>query len=185
MNASYIADSHGHAVLARLDQHVADLVEALDASLPADEQLLAGANEIAAARGGVVAFERLEQGIERDVQCAETVREHLHFVGLQLPAERVDLDDPGDRAQLISNEPVEHGAQLHRRVALLSVRLPSGAHIVGAHLELEDLTEARAERAELRRRAGGETLTCLYQPLGDELPRAKQVRALLEHDRHC
>src|SRR5690606_7661236 len=39
-------------------------------------------------------------------------------------------------------------------------------------------------RTELWRSTRGKTLARLNEPLGDELPRAKEISALLEHDRH-
>jgi hypothetical protein len=50
------------------------------------------------------------------------------------------------------------------------------------------ITGSRSERAtnagRLRRSAGRKSLTRLHEAFGDELPRAKEVGALLEHDRH-
>ena len=105
-----IADAHGHAVLASLDQHVADLLEAMNSTLPADEELLSGANEIPAAGGRVVALEGDEELAERDIERTQPVGQYFDLVGLQLSAKGVDLDDAGDATDLIGDKPIENDA---------------------------------------------------------------------------
>ena len=144
MDAGDVADPHRHAVPARLDQHVADLVEALDAALAAHEELLAGANEVATPAVALLRSIALEEVVERDVQRAQPVREDLDLVGLQLAAERVDLDDAGHRSAARRRRTSRAPSAAPSASGTLGVGLAGGAHVVGAHLELEDLAPGRS-----------------------------------------
>src|SRR5690606_33775409 len=124
----------------------------------ADEELLAGPQQVAAAGRGVVLLERGEELAERDAERDQPVGKNLDLVGLQLAAEGVDLDDAGDRAQLEPDEPVEQGPELHRRVTGGRVRLAGLARAIAPHLELQDLAEAGAHRGERGDDAGRKIL---------------------------
>ena len=125
---------------------------------------------------------RVYSGASRGLQLRERDAEGLHLRGagdhvvlLQLAAHRVDLDDARHRADLGHHFPVEHGAQLHRRVV---ARL-------AAHHEDVDLTEARRHRRQLRRRhEAGQVGGHFTQALADELTREPHVHRVVEDDRH-
>ena len=136
VDAADVPDPHRDAVLAGLDQHVADLLEALDPALAADQQLLTGTDEVAAAGGRVVALERDEELAQGDVQGAQPIGQDLDLVGLELSAEGVDLDHAGHASDLVGDEPVEDHPQLHRRVTGFGVGLAGRAHRLGTDLEL-------------------------------------------------
>ncbi len=84
----------------------------------------------------------------------------MDLVRLELTAKGVDLDDPRNRPQLERDLPIQNRPQLHRRPALIGVRVVVIACRVAAGLELVNLAETAGDRAHLG----------LTVPLWDRIP---------------
>src|SRR5699024_5718447 len=108
----------GDAIAARLDEDLIDLVQSVDQPFATDDELFTGAQDVPPACRRVVPLERLEYLVDREPECPQPFRQDLDFVGLEFPAERVDLDDARYRAELVGDKPIEEGSQLHQRLAI-------------------------------------------------------------------
>ncbi|OQC39631.1 MAG: hypothetical protein BWX64_01605 [Acidobacteria bacterium ADurb.Bin051] len=151
--------------------------------LAADQVLLSLVHEVAAAHRAVARPQRGEDLAHREAVGGEPLGVEGHLEGLQLAAERVHLDDPRHRAELVVDVPVEDRAQLHRGVAPLGRRAPCRAGAVGAHLELVDLAEAGRDRPELRLAVPlRDPLAGDGEPLAHELAGPVDVGPLVEDD---
>ena len=109
-----VADADRHAA-PRADDDVADFVDVCDLARRADEVLLAVALDVAGADVGVVARQRRHHVAESEPVGHQPRRIGQH---VELPleaADRVDLDDARNGAQLRLDDPVLDGAQVGRR----------------------------------------------------------------------
>ena len=104
----YIGDADRNPA-ARRDDDAAQVFLVRRLPRYSDQDLFAAALDIAGTPVGVVAFERLDHVGKR-----QTHRSKLHRIGRDMilaliAADRVDLGDAGDRAQLWTNHPVRQG----------------------------------------------------------------------------
>ena len=155
-------------------QHgVGDVLGVLELGLAADDDLLAVALDVAAAHVGVVLLEGGQHLAQRQLEPRHLPRVEHHLVLLDLAPHRVDLDDAGDGAQPVGDDPVEQRAQLHGPVA---IRL---------QIELVDLAEAGRDGRQLGAAVAGRDVGLgELEPLGDELAREPDVAVVAEHQGH-
>ena len=160
--AGDISHSNGNPLRGGRDHQLFNPRDVGQPGFPADQHRFTAPHDRAAAGRRVVLLEGHHQVPDRDVARSKRVRLHLDLEGLELATERVHLDDSRYRAELVGEKPVERGPKLHRRVPITH------------QLELEDLAQARAHRAEDRRpEALRDPLPRLDQALGDQLARPK------------
>ena len=172
-NAADVANEHGHAPRGAAHHHLLDVGDALEERLAADEPLLAVLDDVAAARALVVALKRSQNLPEGHRLGTHPVGIDLNLVALGKAAVGVDVGDPGYLAHRRSDVPLEDAAELHEIMPR------------AADLELEDLAERGAERAELRvAMTDGDPPLRLGEAFRHELAGEHDVGPLTEDDRH-
>jgi hypothetical protein len=134
--------------------------------------LLPPAHEHAAAGIAVGPLQRVRDLPDGEAVLHEPIGVDEHLVLLHLPAEAVHLVHARHGLEQRRHDPVLERSQLHRGVALALQRV------------LEDLAEAGADRAELRRHAWRERLPRRREALEHHLARPPGVGAILEHHHH-
>src|SRR3970282_762439 len=88
-----IADVNGGAVLLRAHDDVVDVANVLDEPLAANDVLFLRPLDVGAARVRVVAFQRLENPVERHLIGDQLVGIDLNLVRLHFTAEGIHFDD--------------------------------------------------------------------------------------------
>ncbi len=139
----HILDADGHAA-ARRDQDFREVLLVTGLAGNADQDLLAAALDIACAAIGIVALQRADDVVEREIERRQRGGIGGDMILAGIAADRVDLRDPGHRAHLRADDPVGHRPQIlgiiGRPVRLLRAGL-------GLDREHEDLAEPRRNRS--------------------------------------
>ena len=196
-----VADTHRHAIARRRDDF-ADVVEVFEAPAAAHDQPFAITFDIAGAAADVVFCNRAGEIIKGKAQRRQLRGVWLNMIFLDEAAQRVDAGDARHGAQLRTNDPVLHGAQiglfLHLRRQqsafrrqIGAVSLPAGFAIMRrpflwllvAHRPHVDFRQAGGDWPHPDFNQRREILACLIHALRDLLTREINIDAISKDDR--
>jgi hypothetical protein len=172
-----VPDAHRHAP-ARADHDVADFLGIRDLPGGADQVLLAVSFDVAGADIGIVGRQRRHHVAERQLVRHQAGRVRQHVELLFVAADRVHLDDTGNRAQLRLDDPILDGAEIGG-----GIRLALGIARVGLCLDREhvDFAEPGRDRAHRGLDARRQLVLHLLDALVDEVAGEIDVGPVQEH----
>ena len=97
------------------DDDALQVFNALSLAAATNEQLLAIAFDIACANVRIVLSQRLDDIVDAETGCSQTIRPRRHVVLTLITADRVDFSDAGRVAELRADDPVLQRAQIFWR----------------------------------------------------------------------
>ena len=182
-----LTDGHGSAAMG-LENHRANILHPAQARIGAYEGGFAVAFHKAGAQAAVVAFQGADNILQRQPVALQRARVGQYVVLLEIAADGGHVGDIRYGAQLRTDDPVLHGAQIGEALDAVGEPFALGraevAVLFKLHRPHQHLAQAGGDRSHRRFDARRQFLARAVEPFANLLSRQINIHSFLKHRRH-